>query len=168
MTHQPSSSSRLEYELMTPERLEAIRKMDRTSVRNAILGVPKADLAAWLATADGEAALDRAFARMPEYYVSGLLNRQRLVRWNVERDTATALTFDLELDSDRCVVQPVSNAANPDLTLTVSAVGFVEMASKTRRATEMFMQGQLKVQGNVRLAMKMESLFDLDSEEQDS
>lgn len=161
-----SSPSGLGYSL-TPEQMDAIRTMDRASVRNAIVGLPKADLAAWLATAEGAEALNRAFQLMPDYYVGGLLDGERMVRWHVRRGAATPLTFDLLMNPRTCVVRVISEAARPDLTLTLDAVAFVEIASNARSATGLFMQGELQIKGSVRLAMKMEALFSLGSQEQE-
>tara|TARA_R110002050_G_scaffold25336_2_gene67526 strand:- start:690 stop:1007 length:318 start_codon:yes stop_codon:yes gene_type:complete len=46
-------------------------------------------------------------------------------------------------------------AAKPDCTLTVSDADFIAMAEGKANAQQLFMQGKVKLQGNMALAMKV-------------
>jgi len=50
-------------------------------------------------------------------------------------------------------------AANPNMTLKMSADDFVAMINGTANPMQMFMQGKVKVSGDMALAMKLQSLF---------
>lgn len=145
---------------LTARELAALVSADRATLRAAIDGVPRDDLAALLATDAGETALRAAFARMPEFYLGERLAR-KVVRWIVDRPApGTAVGYDVVLADGTCVAEPAGDAT-PDVTLTMDAVSFVELAFGVRSGMDLLMRGQLQVDGDAGLAMRLESLFDL-------
>ncbi|RAG85106.1 hypothetical protein DN069_13330 [Streptacidiphilus pinicola] len=147
--------------LFPPERLAALRSGDLADVRAALAGLPRAELAAWLATSEGEAVLRTVFERMPERYTGGPMDGQQTARWVVEREPAETLAYDLVLTEDNCEVRRTGTSGEPTVTLTLDAVSFVEMASAAAQGMDLLLQGRLQIQGDVHLAVRMESLFGL-------
>jgi hypothetical protein len=148
--------------LLTPERVAGLRSGDRAAVREAVGGLPRPVLAAWLGTADGEVMLRDAFDQMPGYYIPGMLDQTVLARWEISRPpAAAALAFDLLLAPDGCQVREAAGATAPAVTLVLDAVSFVELASAAQPGMDLLLQGRLHVRGDVQLAIRMESLFGL-------
>jgi putative sterol carrier protein len=50
-------------------------------------------------------------------------------------------------------------AANPNLTLKLSAADYLSMINGDANAMQMFMQGKVKVGGDMSLALKMQNIF---------
>jgi hypothetical protein len=144
-----------------PERIAGLQSGERAQVREAISGLSRPALAAWLDTADGGAMLRDAAERMPSYYLGGILDRAATVRWEIMRAAARPICFDLLLSPDRCLVQAQSEGTAPAVTLVLDAVSFVELASATRPGMELLLHGCLHIRGDVQLAIRMESLFGL-------
>jgi putative sterol carrier protein len=51
--------------------------------------------------------------------------------------------------------------ANPNLTLSIGAQDWLDMVSKKQSAQMLFMSGRLKVKGDMGLAMKLGSMFQM-------
>ncbi|MDJ0383506.1 SCP2 sterol-binding domain-containing protein [Streptomyces sp. G-G2] len=145
----------------SPERVAGLRSGALSEVRAALAGLPREDLAAWLATPEGEAVLRSAFDRMPERYTGGLTDGPRTARWEVERSPADTVAYDLVLTEDTCDVRETGISGDPAVTLALDAVSFVEMASAAAQGMDLLLKGRLHIQGDVHLAMRMESLFGL-------
>lgn len=163
MTDNNRSSGTITAQLPA-ERVAGLRSGRRGEVRAAINGLSRKELAAWLRTPDGEEVLRDAFERMPQYYVPDPSLDESLVRWRVKRAPDASVDYDLVIGPAGCVVADADPAARPRVTLTVDSVGFVEMASAARRGVDLLLHGRLHVQGDVRLAMRMEKLFGFDAD----
>jgi hypothetical protein len=150
-----------EGEALTPERIAMLQSGERAAVREAISGLPRSALAAWLETPAGEDMLRDAFERMPAYYIGGVLDRTVTARWEITRPHASPIRFDLVLAPHSCLTQAPADGTNPAVTLVLDAVSFVELASATRPGMELLVQGWLHIRGDVQLAIRMESLFGL-------
>ena len=146
---------------LSPERVAALRSDSLAEVRDALAGLPREDLAAWLATPDGEKVLRTVFERMPERYTGGPMDGPQTARWEVERPPADTVAYDLVLTEDACDVRGTGTSDAPAVTLTLDAVSFVEMASAAAQGLDLLLKGRLNIQGDVHLAMRMESLFGL-------
>jgi hypothetical protein len=134
---------------------------DRPRVRAAVDQLPRNELVAALSTAAGEQALADAFHLMPSYYTAGKFDRQVLVRYRVERPDAGAVERDVTFGPKDCAVRPVDVTSTPDLTVTMDALSFVEAATGITRGMDLLMRGDLTLQGNVQIALKMEAFFGL-------
>ncbi|WP_406109343.1 SCP2 sterol-binding domain-containing protein [Streptomyces sp. NBC_01003] len=145
----------------SPERLAGLRSGALSEVRAALAGLPREDLAAWLATSDGADVLRTVFEQMPERYTKGHMDGPQTARWEVERPPADTVAFDLVLTADACEVRETGSSGAPAVTLTLDAVSFVEMASAAAKGLDLVLMGRLHIQGDVHLAMRMESLFGL-------
>jgi putative sterol carrier protein len=156
MTAEPTSVS-----LFSPERIAGMRSGSLADVRAALEGLPREELATWLSTSDGEAVLRTVFERMPERYTGGAMAGPQTARWAVSRQSADTLAYDLVLTEDSCDVRETGISGAPDVTLTLDAVSFVEMASAAAQGMDLLLMGRLNIQGDLRLAMRMESLFGL-------
>jgi hypothetical protein len=144
-----------------PQRLAQLRSGALTEVRAALAGLPREDLATWLATSDGEDVLRMVFAQMPTRYTAGLTGGPLTARWQVERPPADTVAYDLVLTEDACDVREPGSSGTPAVTLTLDAVGFVEMACAAAQGMDLLLMGRLHIRGDVHLAMRMESLFGL-------
>ncbi|MFF4507777.1 SCP2 sterol-binding domain-containing protein [Streptomyces sp. NPDC001401] len=145
----------------SPQRLAQLRFASLTEVRAALALLAREDLAAWLATPDGEDMLRAVFAQMPARYIGGLTGPAQTARWQVRREGAATVVYDLILAEDVCEVREPGSAGEPALTLTLDAVGFVEMASAAAQGMDLLLEGRLHISGDVQLAMRMELLFGL-------
>lgn len=146
---------------ISPERVAGLRSGALPEVRAALAGLPREELASWLATPDGEAVLRSAFERMPERYTGGLTDGPQTARWEVGRSPADTVAYDLVLTENTCDVRETGISGDPAVTLTLDAVSFVEMASAAVQGMDLLLGGWLHIQGDVHLAMRMESLFGL-------
>jgi hypothetical protein len=146
---------------LSPERVAGLYSGTLAEVRAALAGLSREDLAAWLATPDGEGVLRMVFKRMPERYAGGPMDGLQIVRWEVGRPPADTIAYDLVLAEDACQVRETGISGTPAVTLALDAVSFVEMASAAAQGLDLLLKGRLHIQGDVRLAMRMESLFGL-------
>lgn len=145
----------------SPERVAGLHSDALSEVRAAIDGLPREDLAAWLATPAGEDVLRTVFERMPERYTGGPMDGAQTARWEVGRSPADTIAYDLVLTEDACDVRETGISGAAAVTLTLDAVSFVEMASAAAQGMDLLLKGRLHIQGDVHLAMRMESLFGL-------
>lgn len=145
----------------SPERVAGLRSGVLSEVRAALDGLPREELAAWLATPDGEDVLRTAFERMPERYTGGPMDGPRTARWEIERPSAETVAYDIVLTEDTCDVRETGTSGDPAVTLALDAVSFVEMASAAAQGMDLLLKGRLHIRGDVHLAMRMESLFGL-------
>lgn len=143
------------------ERLAGLRSGSLPEVRAALAGLTREELAAWLATPEGEGVLRTVFEQMPQRYTGGPMDGPQTARWEVERSPADFVAYDLVLTEDTCEVRETGISGAPAVTLVLDAVSFVEMASATVPGMDLLLNGRLNIQGDVRLAMRMESLFGL-------
>jgi hypothetical protein len=134
---------------------------ERSRVKAAVDQLPRDELIRALSTPEGEQALANAFELMPSYYVAGRFAQPVLVRYRVDRSDADAVERDVTFGPENCVVRPVESTSAPDLTVTMDALSFVEAATGITRGMELLMRGDLRVQGNVQIALKMEAFFGL-------
>ncbi|MCZ0978365.1 SCP2 sterol-binding domain-containing protein [Streptomyces diastatochromogenes] len=105
--------------------------------------------------------LRTVFTRMPERYTGGPMDGRQTARWEVERQPAGTLAYDLVLTEDSCEVRGTGTSGEPTVTLALDAVSFVEMASAAAQGMDLLLQGRLRIEGDVNLAIRMESLFGL-------
>ncbi|WNI26479.1 SCP2 sterol-binding domain-containing protein [Streptomyces sp. ITFR-16] len=145
----------------SPERVAVLRSGALPEIRAALAGLPREELAAWLATPEGEAVLRAAFERMPERYTGGITDGPRTARWEVARPPAGTVAYDLVLTEDTCDVREAAASGAPAVTLALDAVSFVEMASASAQGMDLLLKGRLRIEGDVQLAIRMESLFGL-------
>jgi putative sterol carrier protein len=50
-------------------------------------------------------------------------------------------------------------AATPNMTLTMTAADYLSMSNGNTNPTNLFMQGKIKIKGDMQLAMKLQALF---------
>ncbi|UXY32351.1 SCP2 sterol-binding domain-containing protein [Streptomyces sp. HUAS TT20] len=145
----------------SPKRLAQLRSGTLSEVRAALAGLPREELAAWLATPDGEDVLRTVFEQMPERYTGGPMDGPQTARWEVARPPADTVAYDLVLTEDTCDVRETGISGAPAVTLALDAVSFVQMASAAAQGMDLLLGGRLHIQGDVHLAMRMESFFGL-------
>jgi hypothetical protein len=145
----------------TAERLAELGTADRDALRETVAAMPRDELAAALATPQGGAALAGAVEQMPAHYTGEVVDPPAVARWLVHRPGGEQLAYDVRLGAGTCAVGPVDPVAEPAVTLTLDAVSFLEMATGARSGMDLLMQGRLHVEGDVDLAVRMESLFGL-------
>ena len=69
-------------------------------------------------------------------------------------------TWHAVIKDGACTVSPGAGS-NPQLTLAVSAQDWLDVVSKKQSAQMLFMSGKLKLKGDMGLAMKLGSMFEL-------
>jgi putative sterol carrier protein len=93
-------------------------------------------------------------------------------RFKADKAAGTNATIQYDISGDgggswnavikdgACVVSPGA-AANPNLTLSISGQDWLDMLSGKQSGQMLFMSGKLKVKGDMGLAMKLGSLFQM-------
>src|SRR6266851_6356793 len=69
-------------------------------------------------------------------------------------------TWNAVIKDSACTVSPGA-AASPNLTLQISAQDWLDMLSGKQSGQMLFMSGKLKVKGDMGLAMKLGSMFQM-------
>lgn len=69
-------------------------------------------------------------------------------------------TWHAVIKDGACTVAPGA-ASNPNLTLQIAAQDWLDMVSKKQSGQMLFMSGKLKVKGDMGLAMKLGSMFQM-------
>lgn len=150
-----------EFRGATKAQIEDLLSGDRARLKCAFDQVSRTELVWALSTDAGEQALVHAFDLMPSYCVAGRFADAVLVRYRVERDAAHPVERDVTFGPQDCAVATVDRNRTPDLVVTLDALSFVEAATGTTRGMELLLRGDLNLQGNVQIAMKMEAYFGL-------
>jgi putative sterol carrier protein len=100
---------------------------------------------------------DQVFEQMPQYFQADKAG-----------NTNATINFDLSGDqggkwwvkiADATATTGKGEAESPNLTLLADANDFVRIISGTLDPTAAFMQGKLKIKGDMGLAIKFQSLF---------
>ena len=100
---------------------------------------------------------DQVFEQMPQYFQAEKAG-----------NTNATINFDLGGDNggkywvkiaDAAATSGKGEAENPNLTLLADANDFVRIIMGTLDPTAAFMQGKLKIKGDMGLAIKFQSLF---------
>jgi putative sterol carrier protein len=93
-------------------------------------------------------------------------------RFRADKASGTSATIQYDVSGDgggtwnavikdgTCAVSPGA-AASPNLTLQISAQDWLDMLSGKQSGQMLFMSGKLKVKGDMGLAMKLGSLFQM-------
>jgi putative sterol carrier protein len=93
-------------------------------------------------------------------------------RFRADKSTGTHATIQYDVSGDgggtwnavikdgTCVVQPGAGT-NPNLTLQISSQDWLDMLSGKQSGQMLFMSGKLKVKGDMGLAMKLASMFQM-------
>lgn len=81
-----------------------------------------------------------------------------VIQYNVSGDGGG--TWNAVIKDGACTVQPGA-AANPSLTLDVAAQDWLDMLSGKQNGQMLFMSGKLKIKGDMGLAMKLGSMFQM-------
>ena len=61
--------------------------------------------------------------------------------------------------ADQKLAVSEGTAANPAMTLSVSAADYLAMSNGETNPMNLFMQGKIKIKGDMQLAMKLQTLF---------
>jgi putative sterol carrier protein len=69
-----------------------------------------------------------------------------------------AVQYFVTIDNQTCTVA-AGKSDKPNITITVNAQDYVDIANGKSNAMQAFMAGKFKVSGDMMLAMKMQSLF---------
>lgn len=69
-------------------------------------------------------------------------------------------TWHAVIKDGSCAVSP-GPGSNPQLTLSLSAQDWLDVVAKKQTAQMLFMSGKLKLKGDMGLAMKLGSMFEL-------
>lgn len=106
---------------------------------------------------DLAAAVRSIFAQVPQRVEpDAATGVDALVRINLTGNAGG--TYFMEIRDGKATVSNRSNGS-PQLTLTLTAADFVALIQGQLNAQLAFMNGKLKIQGDVGLAMKLPSLF---------
>lgn len=78
-----------------------------------------------------------------------------LYQWTIKDNEGATKDWVVDLTSDPPAVHEGKPKGKPDLVISVSDNDMVAMANGSLNSQQAFMQGKLKVQGNMGLAMKL-------------
>jgi hypothetical protein len=109
-----------------------------------------------------KAVLDEIFVRMPGVFrpqKAGAMDA--VVHWRIaDRPDGGADTYELLIADGACQVS-AAPARQPKLALTIGAVDFLKMVTGNANPMTLFLRGRMKAKGDLGLATRFPSLFDL-------
>jgi putative sterol carrier protein len=105
--------------------------------------------------------LDAIFWQMPKHLDRTRAARLRAnVRWRITgRHDGDADVYDLAISGGRCRVSRGEGAAEPQVTITVDRVEFLQLITGNSDALQAYFKGRLALSGDIMLAAKLISLF---------
>lgn len=106
--------------------------------------------------------LDEVFARMGRQFrpdAAGSLSA--VIRWQITGANAAERVYETRIADRACTVQAGRTDAEPKVTLTLSDVEFLKLASGNASPITMFMTRKIKVVGDVSLAGRLNRYFDI-------
>lgn len=142
--------------------IEDLLSGERARVRRVVEVLPAEDLLWALGTEVGAQALRNAIALMPEYYLPGRFDREVAVRFEIARPPGETVVDTVSFGPEACLVLGPDYRGAVALTVYLDGAGFTRIATGLDKGMELMMRGELRVQGDVQVAMKMEAFFGLD------
>jgi putative sterol carrier protein len=113
-----------------------------------------------LANAGTGRALDRVFAIKQERFLPEKAgDRTATVQWRIT-DGDDVHSYVVEIDEGTCATRS-GDADDPDATIKVDVVRFLRVAAGQANATKLLLTRKLKVGGDIGLAKKLDSFFDI-------
>ncbi|GAA4611095.1 SCP2 sterol-binding domain-containing protein [Saccharopolyspora hordei] len=108
-----------------------------------------------------ERILDEVFRRMGEHYKADKAGKtEAVVRWRIGTSEDDLLRYECVLADGKCVVSK-DPQREPRVTITVTPVEFLKLASSNASAPMLFMKGKLKVAGDLGFAAGLTKLFQI-------
>ncbi len=136
-----------EFAVNTPEELAALIEGRSDEEINAALGV-----------LGFKQALDKVFEKMPEAFLPEKAGSQSaVIQYNVISPDGTH-TYQVKVTDGRCTIEK-EISEKPRVTLVLSAPDFLRLVTGKLNGTNAFMQGKLKLAGDMIFAMTMQSWF---------
>ena len=105
-----------------------------------------------------ERILDEVFRRMGEHYRAG--GAEAVVRWRIGTGDDDYLRYECVLSGDARVVGKRPER-EPSVTLTLSPVDFLKLASGNASGPALFLGGKLAAVGDLALAARLSNLFQI-------
>lgn len=109
-----------------------------------------------------ELILGQIFHRMGDHFDAHKAGKiSAVIEWRItEADDVEFDRWQMVIADRRCSVRRDGDS-KPNVTYTVGPIDFVRLISGTKSGPELFMLGRLKVRGNLMLAARMPSWFQI-------
>lgn len=98
------------------------------------------------------------FADMPNRFNKEAAKGMATTIYQFDLTGDQAVQYFLTIENEACTVKE-GKSDKPNITITVNAQDYVDIANGKSNAMQAFMAGKFKVAGDMTLAMKMQSLF---------
>ena len=105
-----------------------------------------------------EQILSEVFRRMEEEYKPGPAAQDAVIHWKITRPGGDPDQWEAVIENGSCSTtnQP---SRDPRLTLTIDGVDFLRLVTGNAQGPTLFMNGKLKIEGDVAFAAMMQSMF---------
>ncbi len=109
-----------------------------------------------------KAVLDEIFVRMPDVFRPEKAGAtDAVVHWRIaDRPDGGEDTYELVIAGGTCTVS-ATPLRQPRLALTIGAVDFLKMVTGNANPMTLFLRGRMKAKGDLGLATRFPSLFDI-------
>ena len=109
-----------------------------------------------------EQILSEIFRRMEDEYKPGPAPQDAVIHWKITRPGADPDHWEVVIENGACNTtdQP---SRDPRLTMTVEGVDFLRLVTGNAPGPTLFMNGKLKIEGDVAFAAMMQSMFRIPS-----
>lgn len=112
--------------------------------------------------ANREQILREVFAQMPEHFDPNRAEGvDAVIEWRIlDRDDGGHDAFHLIISGGQCRLEHGS-AERPSVTCEIAPVDFIRLVTGAASGPKLFLFGRLKVRGNVMLASRMQTFFEI-------
>ena len=102
--------------------------------------------------------LSEVFHRMEEEYRPGPAAQDAVIHWKITRPGGDPDHWEAVIENGTCQTtdQP---SREPRLTMTIDGVDFLRLVTGNAQGPTLFMNGKLKIEGDVAFAAMMQSMF---------
>jgi putative sterol carrier protein len=109
-----------------------------------------------------KAVLDKIFERMPDVFrPERARGMTAVVHWRIgDRPDGGTDTYELAISDGACQVS-AAPTHEPKLALTISAVDFLKVVTGNANPMTLFLRGRMKAKGDLGLATRFPTLFDI-------
>ncbi|GAB3058632.1 SCP2 sterol-binding domain-containing protein [Micromonospora schwarzwaldensis] len=136
--------------------------MDPREFARLVKRTPTAELRQMMHSERRSVVLDELFSRMPGVFRADRARTlDAVIHWFVgDRPDGGVDTYEMVIAGGTCALSPAPRA-EPDLTLALGAVDFLNLVTGNAHAVGLVMRGKLKTKGDLALTAKFPSLFDV-------
>jgi hypothetical protein len=136
--------------------------MDQRELAELVKQTPSGELKLLMQSERRGDLLDKIFVDMPGVFRPGRAGSTRAVlHWHIaDRPDGGVDTYELVIAGGSCTVSATPQH-EPRLALTIGAVDFLQMVTGNANPRLLFLRGRIKANGDLGLAMRIPSMFDV-------